>query len=294
MVGNMSIIFKSFIFSFGVAGRMILPILAVFVASSLLFGLLNGISGGLVSYVSGPITATCITLLGIRAAFSLMGDSDKIEYETLSLYSVMYGLFLLVATGVAVALSDFAAFVYADWQLGHGITLDSLLNAEKSLQFSFAYHALSAKAVVGLLGYTAIYAAMAVPLASAARASGRGAMSERFFNGFGRSFIPLFCIFAISFFFQFFFNLFAALLGVIPLLLSVVSLVLTQSLPDFELSFVLKGLAASLGLLWLHSWVWTASAVALLESDQNPKLRDNAEPDVVPAPNLRALRKSRQ
>lgn len=281
-------------YSFGVAVHMILPIIAVFVASSLIFGLLDGLSGGLAGYVSGPITATCITLLGIRAALSLMGETDKIGYETLLLYAVIYGLFLLVATGAAVALSDLAAFAYADWQLGYGIALDTLLNAEKALQFSFAYHALSAKAVVGLLGYTAVFAAMAVPLASAARATGQSAMSASFFNGFGHCFIPLFCIFAVCFFLQFFFNFLASLFAVIPLLLSVVSLVLTQSLPDFELGIVLRGLAASVGLLWLHSWIWAASAVALQKSDQSHKIKRDIETAAVAAPDLRALRKARQ
>lgn len=292
----MNIIIKSFTLSFGVAGRMILPVLAVFVASSVIFGLMNGISGGLVSYISGPITATCITLLGIRAALSLIGDHDQIGYEVLSLYSVIYGIFMLVATGAAVAFSDLTALVYADWQLGQGFALDSLLNAEKSLQFAFAYHALSAKAVVGLVVYTAVYAVMAVPLASAARATGRGAMSAGFFNGFGRSFIPLFIIFAISFFLQFFFNFLTALYAVFPLLLSVVSLVLTQSLPDFELNIILRGLAASAGLLWLHSWIWAASAVALLKNEQTIKHKPDAAPasDVAPAPNMRALRKARE
>ncbi len=275
---------------------MILPVLAVFVASSVVFGLLNLISGGLASYVSGPITVTFITLLGIRAALAMMGDHDQVGYDVLSLYSVMYGLFLLVATGVVVALSDFAGLVYANWQLGQEFTLDSLVDAEKSLQLVFLYHGLSAKAVVGLLGYTAVYVVMAVPLASAARATGRKAMSTPFFNGIGYSFIPLFLIFAVSFFLQFFFDILAKLFAVFPLVLSVLTVVFTQTIPDFNLDVILLGVSAGAGLLWLHSWMWAASAVALIKNDETTEQRPAvaSEPDVVATADIRALRKARQ
>ncbi|WP_171176835.1 hypothetical protein [Ruegeria sp. HKCCD8929] len=291
----MGLIVKSFTLSFGVFGRMILPILAIMVVSSILWGLLNLVSGGYLSFLSGPITATFIGLFGIRTALALMGDNRRTEYEILILYSVLYGVFLLIAKGGALLLSDIAAVAYADWRLGDAVSFRNFLNAEKSLQLAFGFYALSAKAVVSLVMYTSVCVVMAVPLASAARAAGRGTTSAGFFAGAGRSFIPLFCIFAVSFFLQFFFELFTSLFAMIPLLLSVISVVFSQTIPDFDLDALLKGAAASAGLLWLHSWIWAASAVALVKADQSSEQQLTAAPaQAATTIDMRALRKSRE
>lgn len=167
----MGLIIKSFTLSFGVFGRMMLPILAIMVISTIVWSLLGLVSGGYASYLSGPITAAFISLFGIRAALSLIGDNRRTDYQTLILYSVLYGIFLFVAKGGALMLSDFAAVLYADWKFDGAISLRNFANAEKSLQFAFAFHALSAKTVVSLVMYTAVYVVMAVPLANAARAA---------------------------------------------------------------------------------------------------------------------------
>lgn len=274
---------------------MILPILAIMVVSSIVWSLLNLVSGGYASYLSGPITAAFISLFGIRVALSLMGDNRRTEYEILILYSVQYGIFLFIAKGGALMLSDFAAVLYADWKLGDAISLRNFVNAEETLQFAFAVYALSAKAIVSLVMYTSVFVVMAVPLANAARAAGGGAMRAGFFNGAGRSFIPLFCIFAVSYFLQFFFGMFTFLFAIIPLFLSVISIVIYQTIPDVDLDILLPGVAASAGLLWLHSWIWAASAVALVKSDKNTKqLRTAAPSQVATTTDLRALRKSRK
>lgn len=291
----MGIIIKSFILSFGVFGRMILPSLAIIAVSSIVWSLLNAISAGYANYLSGPITTTFFTLFGIRVALSLMGDHRRTVYETLILYSVLYGVLLLIAKGAALMLSDIAAVVYADWKLGEAISLRNFANAEESLQFAFGFHALGAKAIVSLAMYTAVHVVMAVPLASAARSAGQGAVSESFFNGFGRSFIPLFCIFAVSFFFQFFFGLFTSLFAVLPLILSFVSIVFFQTVPHLDVDILLNGIVASAGLLWLHSWIWAASAVALAKTDRSPKEpRESASSEVEAVTDMRALRKSRE
>lgn len=291
----MGLVIKSFTLSFGVFGRMILPILAITVVSSIVWSLLNLISGGYANYLSGPITAAFISLFGIRAALSLMGDNRRTEYESLILYSVLYGVFLLIAKGAALMLSDLAAVVYADWKLGDALSFRNFVNAEESLQFSFAFYALSAKAVVSLVIYTAVHVVMAVPLANAARAAGSGAMSAGFFKGAGRSFIPLFCIFFVPFFLQFFFGLFTFLFAIIPLFLSVISIVFFQEIPDIELDMLLPGIAASAGLLWLHSWVWAASAIALVNSDQSSEQqRTTASTQAAVKTDMRAWRKARE
>jgi len=291
----MRLIAKSFILSFGVFGRMIFPILAIFVVSSIVWSLLNIASGGYAGYLSGPFTAVFISLFGIRTALSLMGDNRRTDYPSLIVFSVLYGIFFFIAKGGALMLSDFAAVFYADWKLDEAISLRNFANAEASLQRAFAFHALSAKAVVSLVLYTAVYVIMAVPLANAARAAGRGAMDAGFFKGAGRSFIPLFCIFALSFFLQFFFGLFTFLFAIIPLFLSVVSIVINQTIPDYDFAVILNGIAASAGLLWLHSWIWAASAVALMKREQSSERRRTAAlSQVMTTADIRALRKSRE
>jgi hypothetical protein len=291
----MELITKSFLLSFGVLGRMFLPIIAIVIASSIVWGLLSYITAGYAGYVSGPITATFISLFGIRVALSLMGDHRRTGYDSLALYAVLYGVFMLIAKGGVLLLSNVAAVIYADWSLGDAISLRTFKNAEESLQFLFAFQALSAKAIVSLLAYTAVYVVMAVPLANAARAASQGATSVGFFNGFGRSFVPLFCIFGVVFFLQFFFGLFTFFLAIVPLFLSVISLVVFQTVPNIDLDTVLNGVAASAGLLWLNSWVWAASAVALVQGDENSPLpREVSPPQEAKTVDLKALRKSRQ
>lgn len=290
----MGLIIKSFILSFGVAGRMILPAIAISIAAGVVWSLLNLISGGYADYVSGPITTTFVSLFGIRMALSLLGDSRPTQYEFLALYAVLYGLFLLVAKGAALMLADVAAVLYSDWKLGDAISLRSFADAERSLQFAFAFHALSAKAVSSLVLYSAVSVAMAVPLASAARAAGRGAANRGFFNGFGQAFLPLFLVFSVSFFLQFFFNLFALFFGLVPIVLSLVSIVFFQTMPEVDADVVLKGLAASAGLLWLHAWIWSASAVALTQWETaGAKPQDELPEQEKTAVDMRALRKSR-
>ncbi|WP_147435936.1 hypothetical protein [Litoreibacter meonggei] len=257
--------------------------------------MLSFATAGYADYLSGPITATFISLFGIRTALSLMGDHRRTGYDILALYSVLYGVFILVAKGGVLLLSNIVAVVYADWSLGDAISLRSFKSAEESLQFLFAFQAFSAKAIVSLVMYTIVYVVMAVPLANAARAAGQGATSVGFFSGFGRSFVPLFCIFAVVFFLQFFFNMFTFFLAIVPLFLSVISIVLFQTVPNIDLDTILRGIAASAGLLWLHSWVWTASAVALVKNDESsPQPREVSPPQETVAVDIQALRKSRQ
>lgn len=290
----MSIILKSFILSFGVFGRMVLPALAISIAAGVVWSVLNVISGGYADYVSGPITATFMSLFGIRVALSLMGERDATDYRMLVLSSVLYGVFLLIVKGAALVLIDAAALLYSGAKLGGAISFRDFANAEGSLQFAFAVHAMSAKAFLSLLLYSAISVVMAVPLASAARAAGSRASSAGFFAGAGRAFVPLFCIFTVAFFLQFFFNIFALIFGFLPVFLGVVSIVMTQTLPDFDPALILKGIAASVGLLWLHSWVWAASAVALTQSEGAVDRPREAAPAHAAKPtDIRGLRKSR-
>ncbi|MEO9517342.1 MAG: hypothetical protein ABJH45_06225 [Paracoccaceae bacterium] len=289
----MDIFIRTFTLSFSVFGRMILPVLGISIASFIITNLLNLVTAGLAGYLSGPVTATFISLFGIRVALSVLGHHGRPMYDMMILFSVLYGVFFIIAKGVLLLLPEVVAVLIADGKLGDVISIQNFLQADSSLQFAF--YVLSIKTIVSFVLYTSIYVAMAVPMANAARSASQGSASAGFFTGFGRSFLPLFCIFAVPFLLQFLFGFLASLYVLLPLVLSVISIVFSQTLPDFDLDIIVNGLVASACLLWLHSLIWSASAVALTKSDKTSKqIRAAKAPPAAEKPDLRALRKSRE
>jgi len=100
----------------------------------------------------------------------------------------------------------------------------------------------------------------------------------------------------VSFALQIVFGVLTTLFAILPLILTVLSIITNQTLPDIDLAIALKGVFVSAGAFWLQSWVWSASAVALAEHDrmpQKPRVSQAAEPAVTTM-DIRALRKSRE
>ena len=290
----MGLILKSFALSFGVFARMILPSLVILVVAGLVWTLVHALTGGVLKFASAPITATLMSLFGIRAALGMLGNSGRADMSMLAVCAVIYGLLLFALQAVALMVIDLGALSYALWQAGEAFSLENLARVASSISHAFALNAISAKALLSLTLYTSVAVLMAVPLAAAARAAGAGAGPSGLFYGAGRCFIPLFLIFALCFFLQFFFGLLTSLFAVVPLLLSLVSVVAFQTIPDLNADMVLKGLAASAGLLWLHAWIWAASALALVKSDtQISKPAPSAQSEAQTAPDMRAWRKAR-
>ncbi|WP_300069196.1 hypothetical protein [uncultured Ruegeria sp.] len=291
----MTIILKSIPLSFSVFVRMIFPVILISVASMLVSVILNIVTLGLAGYISGPVTAVFISLFGIRVALAIKGDLRRTDLTTLALNSLLYGVFFMVALGGLAVFANIVAVLFSLWTLGEPISLTALRDAAEPIKISFAFLAVGVKVVLAYILLAVAYAVMAVPMASAARGSGQGAPSKGFFNGFGRSFIPLFCVFFVSIFLQFFFDVLTSLFAIFPLILSVVSLVLTQSLPSFDLETILKGIASGAALLWLNSWIWSVAALALLKFDGNETPRAPvSSPETETATDIRGLRKSRE
>ncbi len=188
-----------------------------------------------------------------------------------------------------------ASAVFSLWKLDLPISLTAVNDAADSVQTSFVLLTFGSTAIVLYIIYAAVSAAMAVPMASAAQEAGYGAPSRGFFFGFGRSFIPLFCVFFFSILLQFYFGLLTALFALLPIFISVISIILTQSLPDFDLDLILKGIAASAALLWLNSWIWSVCALAFLKhSGDAPLPATSPQPGPETATDIRSLRKSRE
>jgi len=292
----MTLIFTSLAMSLSVAMRMIVPILVIIIASPVIWALVSIPTAGYSGYLSPSVTATLISLYGIRMAFAVRGDIRGTDFKILILYAVIYGTFFFVVLGFLVVLANFAGVLFATWQTGTAMSLSAIKDTALSTPLAFTIFAVSGKLIVAFVALTLSYVLMAVPLASAAQAAGSGAPSKGFFYGVGQSFLPLLCIFSVAFFAQIFLEMFTFFFALIPLVLSVFSLVMTQSLPDFDAELILKGLASGIGLLWLNAWVWSASALALLKYDGGsvaPR-RPTATPEPEASIDIRALRKSRE
>ncbi len=290
----MTLIKGSLVLSLGVLVRMIVPVIAIGIASTIIFGLLNIPTAGRASYIGGPVTAVFVSLYGIRAALELNGDVRRPDLSILILKSVLYGIFFLVRVGGLIWFANLAAVLFANWYVGEPISMVRIKNVSKSIQLGFPLLAVGSKIIVLAAVLAAANTIMAVPLASAAREAGRGAPSKGFFFGAGRSFLPLFCIFFVSYSLHYHLELISLCFALLPIIVSVVSIIFTQTLPEFDLEFILSGVAALAGLLWLHSWMWSASALALIKFDGGPTATRTPAPSeqAVSSSDIRALHKS--
>lgn len=253
----MMLILNSLVLSVGVTLRMIVPVLVIGLGSIIVWTVLGIFTFGFAGLISEPITTAFFTLFGIRAALELKGEKRHTDYRAMALYSVMYGLFFAVALTVISLIVNLAAIAFGLWQVGEPFSWAAIEEATKATKVAFAFIAVGSKLILMCIVLAAFYAAMAVPMASAAQSAGKRAPSHAFFNGFGRSFVPLFCVFFISTFLQLYFGFFAALYASIPILTSVVSIFTTQSLPNFDIEIIVRGVAACGGLLWLNAWLWS-------------------------------------
>lgn len=292
----MILILRSFLLSFSVCIRMIVPFFVIGIASMIVWTVVNILTLGLASLVSGPITATFISLFGIRVALAIKGDMRRYELSVLILNAARYGLFIFVLNSILIWVSNLATALFASWQVGEGLSFWTVKEATESAQIAFTFLWLGSNAIVVTVVLAATSAAMAVPLASGAREASHRAPSARFFYGVWQSFLPLLCVFLVTSFVQIYFQLFSFLYTTVPIFMSVVTLIVAQTLPDFELDFILKGVAATAGLVWLNAWAWSASALALLKFDRDPTSQPNTtrSADAPTSADIRALRKSRE
>ncbi|MEL6519824.1 MAG: hypothetical protein AAFQ66_02610 [Pseudomonadota bacterium] len=274
---------------------MIGPVIAITILSIIISLVLNLLTFGLASLILEPAIPIFFTLFGIRVALSAMGEHTRPSYGILALYSVIYGLIMVFAKGTVLTISGLVGVAYGEWQMEDAISIRTFAEAADPLQTAFVLHTLSATTILSFVLYCVVHAVIAVPMAGAARSAGHNANSSSFMDGFGRAFVPLFCIFAVVFFLQFFFEFFALLFAIFPLLIEVLSFLITLSVPDIDLIVVLKGLAAAAGLLWFNSWMWAASALALRQTDEKQHRKRKVEKQpVATTTDIRKLRKSRE
>ena len=290
----MLIILRSFLMSFGVALRVIVPAIGIFVATAVLASLFNPISGGLAGVVSGPISTVFLGLVGVRIALAHLGDRSAADHQFIFLQAVVFALIFYFAKGIAIVASQLIALAFAGWQTGVGFSVAGIVSADQSLQTLFLLNTFAINTVVGWLLYAAVFAVLAIPFANAARSSGRGDRGHGTFFGFGRQFVPVFVVYAVSVFLQFFLGLYHFVVAIVPLVIGLILVVSNQVVPNVEWEIILRGVAASFGLLWLQAWTWSACALALKAVDKADGGMTAKAPVKAHDVDVRELRKSRE
>lgn len=290
------LIIQSFIQSFVVFAKMIFPVIGVFLASIIFWLVANIFTLGLASYVSAPITAAFIALLGIRVALSLNGAEGQSDIKFLGLYGAAYGIVLMLGKAALVFAATLIALLATEWNLSELGSFRSLANAERAVQTAFVLHAISIKAILSVVFLAAVPAAMAVPMAAAAQNSGVGIVDRGFFQGFGSRFLPLYLICLVTYVPQFVLGIISSFFGAIATMVALFG-ILNGSLEitSAQIEVLLKGFGALAALLWLNSWVWAASALAFVSyakavPQKVAKSQSAPKPEKV---DLRALRKKR-
>lgn len=291
----MQLIIKSFFLSLGVGVRMIVPMLIISALSGSIWGILDAATGGYSTLFSKTITSTFTTLLGMRMALALLGDHRRTAFKDLILYSVLLGVFFVAAQTLSVIIPDVVTSLYNFWNLGTPISYSTLIDIDRLKRSSIGYDELTVQDGIALLLYIAVLVYMAVPSAGLARSAGYGSKSAGLLDGAGRSFILLYLIYTVSIFLQAIFGLFSFLFVMLPFSLAVISLLFTQTLPDFDPVNLMFGFAIASGLLWMQSWTWAAAALALVAHDKTTaKQRPTASAQEALTSDLRSLRKSRE
>lgn len=303
----MSLIVKSFLMSFAVTLRMVLPALGIFLVAFVISVIASVVTMGLSSYVSAPIFAGLFTLVGMRAALSLSGALPKADLKFLVTYGAAYGILLGIAKKAAVIAATVIAILLTEWTLPDLGSIRWLENAEHSVQRAFSRNSFSLTAMFTLVFISAIPAALAVPMAAIARSLSKGAAGRTFFDGLGQSFLPLFAIFFVTYFLLFYFEFFRVFFLLLPLSVTMaITDIVSLDFAAVRWDTLAIGFAAGLGLVWANAWTWSAAALALQKYDGAPKRDRPAQnrtvttaPDVAPtvepptAPDIRALRKAR-
>gem|GEM_PF-810039 len=306
----MFLILKSIPLSLIVALRMIMPLIAIFVVSAIISSILGILTLGLSTLITGPATLAFIALFGMHVALDQKRQAGLLDLREMISYSVVFGLtlslFKLIGIGAVLALSVLAA----QQNLGLELSFKNLIPANENLETAFSINVLSFLGLFSLIVLAAIEALFAVPMAAAAHSAGHKFKRKSFEQGFGKSFLPLFVIAAISLFLQFFFQIFSVFILVFfTFAFQITWFVetagerisengmdgLIELLGQIDPTATLIALASVFVVIWLQAWIWSAAALAFLKHNDTEIKRPVSTrqvPAVTPT-DLRALRKAR-
>ena len=306
----MFLILKSIPLSLFVALRMIIPLIAIFVVSTIISTILAVLTFGLSAFITGPATLAFIALFGMHVALDQKRQAGLLDLREMINHSVVFGvtlsLFKLIGIGAVLALS----VLVAQQNLGLELSFKNLIPANENPETAFTINVLSFLGLFSLIVLAAIEALFAVPMAAAAHSAGHKFKRKSFEQGFRKSFLPLFVIAAISLFLQFFFQIFSVFILVFfTFAFQITWFVetagerisengmdgLIELLGQIDPTATLIAVATIFVAIWLQAWVWSAAALAFLKHNDTttkPRAPTRQAPTIAPT-DLRALRKAR-
>ena len=291
----MLLIIKSIPLSFAVLVRMIIPTIGILFLVTLTVLVLGPLTLGLAAVVAVPVMAVLIALYGIRAALELLGDRSPTDHKSLLLSACIFAVILAIAKAVTASATGALAIIFADWSMGDLVSASTYQDANRETQAAFELNLLGAFAAVTLFLSAATSALLAIPMANAARAAGRGSHGGSFFSGFGGSFVPLLLVYLVAQALQYVFGVFQIFFAFIPFLLALSGPSVFAELAEMDVTYILWGVGAASALLWLYAWTWAACALALEKSEKAARTSRSVLAHVAQTPeiDIRALRKSR-
>jgi len=307
---HLFLILKSLPLSIIVTLRMIMPIILIFMGSTVISLVLGILTLGFSSLIVTPATLTFITIYGTYVALDQMGKGGLIDWRLMINYSVAFGVVIGLIKMVGLFAVQFLATFTAQQHLGLNISLQSLQSADEAVQSAFVLSTLSFWAIFSLIFLASLQALFAVPMAAAAHSTYHKASSGSSIEYIGKSFLPLFLVAAITTFLLFFFKIFAVFALIFGTFVFQISAFIYLAADKIEESGIagfielfslidptatLISIASILGVLWLKAWVWSVAALAFLKHEKITTKRAetaNRVPAMAPQ-DLRALRKAR-
>lgn len=290
---------------------MIMPLIAIFVVSAIISSILDTLTLGLSTLITGPATTAFIALYGMHVALDHKRKGGLLDLREMISYSVVFGVTLGLFKLIGIYAVQFLAIFIAQQNAGLDFSLANFKQADENVQLAFIFSAFSFFGLFSLIVLAALQALFAVPMASAAHSAGHKFKRTSFEQGFGKSFVPLFIIAAISLFLQFFFKIFAffAFIFLGAFALKIIWFVetagerisengmdgLIELLSQIDPTATLIAVATIFVAIWLQAWIWSAAALAFLKHNDTTTKRATATRQVpaVPPTDLRALRKAR-
>lgn len=308
---HLLLILKSLPLSIIVTFRMIIPILLIFIVSTVITPVLSILTLGFSGLIVTPATLTFITLYGTHIALELLGKRGLIDWWVMITYSVTFGLFIGLVKLAGLFVIQYLSIFAAQQHLGLDVSLRSLQSTDEAVQNAFVLNAVSLWAVFSLIFLSSIQALFAIPLAAAANNARQKSGSSEFLEGFGKSFLPLFVVAIITLFLQFVFRIFAVFaffFGTFVFQIAVLIDLAADRMSENGLAGLAElfalidptatalSLGSLLAVLWLKAWVWSIAALAFQKQDEaatKHAVQSNRRP-AIPSQDLRDLRKSRE
>jgi len=238
---------------------MIMPLIAIFVVSAIISSILDTLTLGLSTLITGPATTAFIALYGMHVALDHKRKGGLLDLREMISYSVVFGVTLGLFKLIGIYAVQFLAIFIAQQNAGLDFSLANFKQADENVQLAFIFSAFS------------------------------------FFGLFSQFFFKIFAFFAFIFLGAFALKIiwFVETAGERISENGMDGLI--ELLSQIDPTATLIAVATIFVAIWLQAWIWSAAALAFLKHNDTTTKRATATRQVpaVPPTDLRALRKAR-